>query len=84
VTVVSVAQRRVDRRVRATDGTVCVLLRNRPPTPWLECDAEYRPSDAVDVRAPDDLVQLDLVADGQPVLEHPLRELAEVHALPDR
>jgi hypothetical protein len=43
VTVVSVAQRRVDRRARATDGTVCVLLRNRPPTPWLECDAEYRP-----------------------------------------
>jgi CheY-like chemotaxis protein len=41
--VVSVAQRRVDRRVRATNGTVCVLLRNRPPTPWLECDAEYRP-----------------------------------------
>jgi hypothetical protein len=43
VTVVSVARLRVDRRARATDGTVCVLLRNRPPTPWLECDAEYRP-----------------------------------------
>jgi hypothetical protein len=41
--VVSVARRPVDRRARATNGTVCVLLRDRPPTPWLECDAEYRP-----------------------------------------
>jgi hypothetical protein len=41
-------------------------------------------SDAVHVRAPDQLVQLDLVADRQPVVQHPLREFAEVHALPYR
>jgi hypothetical protein len=46
VTVVSVAQRRVDPRAHATDGTVCVLLRNRPPTPWLRCDAAYRHADS--------------------------------------
>jgi len=41
-------------------------------------------SHAVDVCAPDYLVKLDLVADGQAVLEHPFRKLTEVGTLPYR
>jgi hypothetical protein len=38
------AQRRPSSR--ATDGTVRVLWRNRTPTSWIDCDAEYRPPTA--------------------------------------
>src|SRR5690554_4857890 len=42
-----------------------------------------RASDTGHVRAPDDLVQLDLIADREPVLEDPLGELLEIDLVPD-
>lgn len=41
-------------------------------------------SDPLHLSAPDDLVQLDLISNRQPILQYPFGELLQVHAIPDR
>src|SRR4051812_34839703 len=72
----------VPLELAARAGKRCVQTSGE--TPARRSDANHNGSNSGDVGTPDHLVQLDLIADGQLILEHPFCQLAEVHRLPHR